>query len=108
MIVEIRLTDVCDAAAAIAARSGGVDGVGEGEAVMDAVPDGVCVGVPDTVGLDEGVAKPVGEGVGVREGVMEADAPNERDGVGVAEGVVEDVGVCVGATAILKELDESV
>ena len=107
-MVPSKLTDASEAALLIAARSGGLDGVGEGVAVIEMVPDGVCVGVSDTVGLDEGVAKPVGEGVGVREGVMEADAPNERDGVGVAEGVVEVVGVWVGATAILKELDESV
>jgi hypothetical protein len=107
-MVPSKLTDASEAALLIAARSGGLDGVGEDVDVIERVSDGVCVGVPDTVGLDVGLTRLVGEGVGVREGVMEADAPNERDGVGVAEGVVEVVGVWVGATAILKELDESV
>lgn len=89
---DTRLTDCCDAAAAIAAKSGGVVGVGVGVAVTVSVPVAVCDGVPETDGDDEGLVKPETESVGVREGVMDADAPNERDGVGVAD----DDGVVVG------------
>jgi hypothetical protein len=104
----IRLTDVCDAAAAIAARLGGVLGVGDGVLVRLPVDDGNCVGVGVVDAVEDGVVKDVGEGVGVWDGVMDADAPKESDGVGVEEGVVDGVGVCEGATAILKEVDESV
>jgi len=111
-IVVSKSIDAFVAALLMAARSGGVVGVGEGDAVPDGVCVCVCVGVAVSealgVGLDVGLARLVCDGVGVRVGVIDAGAPNESDGVGVAEGVVDSVGVCVGAVAILNEFDESV
>jgi hypothetical protein len=107
-MVPSKLTDASEAALLIAARSGGVDGVGEDVAVIVTVPDAVWEGVVEAVGVDDGLTSDVGEGVGVRDGVMDADAPKDKDGVGVADGVVVGVGVWEGATATLNELEESV
>jgi len=107
-MVPSKLTDASEAALLIAARSGGVDGVGEGDDVIDTVSDGVGEGVVEAVGVDDGLTSDVGEGVGVREGVIDADAPNDREGVGVADGVVVGVDVWEGATATLNELEDSV
>lgn len=107
-MVPSKLTDASEAALLIAARSGGVDGVGEGVAVIDTVSDAVWEGVADVVVVGVGLTSDVGEGVGVRDGVMDAEAPSDREGVGVADGVVDGVGVCEGATATLNELEERV